>query len=210
MADKSPMAVAEEPSEDGAQRRGQETKPGLPADPIGDFAAALERLEGPFVFPRTLAQHRRALEEALARVEAGKADVVVVEGEQAEEQNPAAADPLADLDFNWIDAFQPARQSHPQVRPHLVVDPSRRRHPVPHHRGARGDTGGDSYLGRARNSSGSSITVLTKSPMPSISTRTVSPTWSRFSRTGWRPRPTPDGVPVAITSPGSRVKASER
>ena len=46
--------------------------------------------------------------------------------------------------------------------------------------------------------------------MPSISTRTTSPTLSRPSGNGWRTAPTPAGVPVAITSPGSSVNASDR
>ena len=44
--------------------------------------------------------------------------------------------------------------------------------------------------------------------MPSISTRTMSPTFSSPSGNGWRTAPIPAGVPVAITSPGSSVNAS--
>ena len=45
------------------------------------------------------------------------------------------------------------------------------------------------------------------SPIPSISTRTTSPTFSSPSGNGWRTAPMPAGVPVAITSPGSSVNA---
>ena len=48
------------------------------------------------------------------------------------------------------------------------------------------------------------------SPMPSISTRTTSPTLSSPSGNGWRTAPIPAGVPVAMTSPGSSVNAFER
>ncbi len=44
--------------------------------------------------------------------------------------------------------------------------------------------------------------------MPSISMRTTSPATS--SRGGFIAMPTPEGVPVATTSPGSSVKAVER
>ena len=39
---------------------------------------------------------------------------------------------------------------------------------------------------------------------------TTSPTFRKPSGKGWIEAPIPAGVPVAITSPGSRVKASER
>ena len=43
--------------------------------------------------------------------------------------------------------------------------------------------------------------------MPSIDTSTVSPPW-RYTG-GSKPIPTPDGVPVAITSPGCSLTAAE-
>ena len=43
--------------------------------------------------------------------------------------------------------------------------------------------------------------------MPSIDTSTVSPGW-RYTG-GSKPMPTPDGVPVAITSPGRSRTAAE-
>ena len=49
---------------------------------------------------------------------------------------------------------------------------------------------------------------LTSSPMPSIATVTTSP--SARKRGGSRKTPTPAGVPVAITSPGSSVNACEQ
>src|SRR5216684_262722 len=49
-----------------------------------------------------------------------------------------------------------------------------------------------------------SITVFSKMPRPSMATRTTSP--ARRYRP--RPAPTPDGVPVAMTSPGSSVTTS--
>ena len=62
----------------------------------------------------------------------------------------------------------------------------------------------------ARYPSGSATIVLRSSLMPSITTRTTSPTFSSPSGNGWRTAPIPAGVPVAMTSPGSSVKASER
>ena len=50
--------------------------------------------------------------------------------------------------------------------------------------------------------------VFSSTPMPSISTVTRSPS-ARY-RGGLRKAPTPEGVPVAITSPGSSVKAMEQ
>lgn len=51
-------------------------------------------------------------------------------------------------------------------------------------------------------------TILRSLPMPSISPVTTSPVASQ--RCGDIPSATPDGVPVAITSPGSRVSPAER
>ncbi len=50
-------------------------------------------------------------------------------------------------------------------------------------------------------------TVLTSSPMPVISMLTVSPATSHGG--GVMPSATPDGVPLAMMSPGSSVMASE-
>ena len=97
------MAVAEEPGDDGAQWPSGQAEPWLPTDPVGDQAAAAGRLEGAFVFPRSLAQHPRALEEAAPRIESDEADIVVVEGQQAEEQDPASPDRRADLDALGVD-----------------------------------------------------------------------------------------------------------
>ena len=47
-----------------------------------------------------------------------------------------------------------------------------------------------------------------KPPRPVISTRTVSPGWSVTG--GWREKPTPAGVPVAIRSPGDSVRSCDR
>src|SRR6202042_1657580 len=49
-----------------------------------------------------------------------------------------------------------------------------------------------------------SITVFSRLPRPSMVTRTTSPAF----RYRPRPAPTPDGVPVAMTSPGSSVTTS--
>lgn|GEM_PF-6865869 len=50
----------------------------------------------------------------------------------------------------------------------------------------------------------SATTGFCNVPIPSIKMRTTSP--GRRKRGGLRVNPTPDGVPVAITSPGSSVK----
>src|SRR4051812_6963301 len=102
------VAMAEEPGDDGAQGPGRQPEPRLQADPDGDQAAARRRREGAFVFPGPLAQHLRALEEAAAGIEPGQADLVVVEGQQAEEQDPAAADRDSDLDALGVESLDSA------------------------------------------------------------------------------------------------------
>jgi len=55
---------------------------------------------------------------------------------------------------------------------------------------------------------GSATTPFSSVPSPSISTRTTSPIESSFG--GFIAMPTPPGVPVATTSPGSSVNAVDR
>src|SRR5229473_64113 len=49
------------------------------------------------------------------------------------------------------------------------------------------------------------ITLFSIAPIPDTSQRTTSPGWRKTG--GCMPTPTPSGVPVAIRSPGSSVKA---
>src|ERR1017187_8326960 len=56
---------------------------------------------------------------------------------------------------------------------------------------------------RSKTGYGSAITGFTSSPTPAILTVTSSP-GLRY-RGGWRAKPTPAGVPVAMMSPGSRI-----
>ena len=57
---------------------------------------------------------------------------------------------------------------------------------------------------RARPAHSSDTQRFTSSPSPSILVRTTCPAFKKTG--GLRPAPTPLGVPVAITSPGSNVK----
>ncbi|KAG1274987.1 hypothetical protein G6F64_014994 [Rhizopus arrhizus] len=78
--------------------------------------------------------------------------------------------------------------------------------PAPRPRPAPSDTAAHQSCASPCSRAGSSATVLTRVPMPGISTSSVSPTARK--RGGLRLDPTPSGVPVAMTSPGdSGVKA---
>src|SRR5262249_46199035 len=93
-----PVAGAEDEADQRPQRPAGKAEARLPADAVGDQAAAAGRgLERALVFPDPLAQHRGALEEPPARLEADQGQVVVVERDEAEEEHPAAADPRPEL-----------------------------------------------------------------------------------------------------------------
>ncbi|HEV7400606.1 MAG TPA: hypothetical protein VGN84_10100 [Solirubrobacterales bacterium] len=69
------------------------------------------------MFPDALAQHLGSLEEAIPWVEPDKGDVVIVEGQEAEEEDPAAADPLSQLDALGVESLDPGRERHePELR----------------------------------------------------------------------------------------------
>ena len=53
---------------------------------------------------------------------------LISERDQAEQQDPGAADPFPRLDTLGVEPIDAGRICHPHDRAHLVVDPLRRRH----------------------------------------------------------------------------------
>src|SRR4051812_42692724 len=94
VAAKAPVSMAEEGAEDRQQDPAERAQARLEADPVGDRAAPLGGLHRALVLPAAHAHHRRALEKAPPVLELDQGDVVVVDRQHAEQQDPAAADRL--------------------------------------------------------------------------------------------------------------------
>src|ERR1700749_1138128 len=117
------MAVAEDGEDQRLQPHARQRQPRLPGQPVGDLAAPVAAwLDRPLVFPEPLREHRRPLEEAAPGLHPDDVQVVVIEGDEAKQQHPAAPEP-AGLGVVEAEVAGPARDRHPQERPQLLVDP---------------------------------------------------------------------------------------
>src|SRR6266404_2451830 len=74
--------------------------------------ASVARIEAPFMAPQLHAEHRRLLQESLAGVEADECEIAAVDGEKAEEQDPAAKEWLPRLNSQVSDIADAARSRH--------------------------------------------------------------------------------------------------
>jgi hypothetical protein len=125
------VAVTENRRDEGAQQPPRQRQARLPGEAVDDRgAAAGGRLDRPLVLPEPLREHRRALEEAAAGLDPGEADLVVVDRDEAEEQQPAAAH-RPRLEPVQVEARKATRRRHPQQRPELGVDPLGAHRPRP-------------------------------------------------------------------------------
>src|SRR5262249_11582143 len=136
------VAVAERETEDDAERAAAERQPRLEGDAIAHPAAARHVLQRPLVHPAALREHGRRPEEAAPRLDAQEAEVVVVEGERAEEEEPAAEGATAEGDRRRIEPRRGLGARHAEKRPELVVDARHGRDARPH----RGRGGGHDGL----------------------------------------------------------------
>jgi hypothetical protein len=77
-------------------------------------AASIQPLEGSLVFPGRRAQHLGALKEALFGFDALDAQIVIVNGHEPEQQDPAAKPALADRNRVGLELRVPGgRHSEP-------------------------------------------------------------------------------------------------
>ena len=76
-----------------------ERKARLIANAVGQQAALRKLFERALVFPAALREHARALEETVGRIHAHARDVVVVDWQHAEQQDPRAANALTEFDL---------------------------------------------------------------------------------------------------------------
>src|SRR4051812_17901963 len=115
----APVPPAEHGLEDEGLQPGEHAGARLEADLV-DHArpAAGQRDKLTVVVPGACRGHRRALAEALALLEHRQPDVVVVDGQHAEGQDPRAPEVP---DMQRVDV-EPARHGHAHPRPELVVD----------------------------------------------------------------------------------------
>jgi len=102
----------------------QRRKPGQPwkePKPIGDAATARSGLDDPLVLPQSLSEKRRSLEEAPAGLDFCERQVVIIDWDEARNEEPAAKQPFARPPSGGQIA-DARREGHPQERTKLTVD----------------------------------------------------------------------------------------
>jgi hypothetical protein len=126
------VTVTKDRREERTEHARREPQARCESDAVGDHAAAAARLKRALVLPLPLAQHPRALEEAALRLEPHQGEVVVVDGQEAEEQDPASPDRLAEDHAAEIARPQRRRRDHAEERSQLGIDAGGARDPAPH------------------------------------------------------------------------------
>ncbi len=131
----APVAVAEGRAHDPLQQRARAGQPRLEGEPVAHAAAVAGGLERALVLPDPHREHPRALQEPPARLQLDQGEVVEVDRQHAEQQQPGAPDRLPDHHLGRVEAPHSARRGHAQQRAELVVDPPERGRALPHARG---------------------------------------------------------------------------
>lgn len=109
-----------EPPQNGPKRRITRCEP----DPVGNAACAREFInDDAFVLPGRRAHHLGPLQEPVAWADLSDANVVVVNGNHTEQQQPRSEEPPPGLDLVEGAPAPTARRGHPQQGHQLPVDP---------------------------------------------------------------------------------------
>src|SRR5215217_3501510 len=140
-----PVAMAEQPGDDAARDscrpRDCAEAPAQPeSEAIRHLASLLQRPHLALVLPAGHGQELGALQEATARVALHETEVVVIDWDHPEQEDPAPPQPLPQGDI--VDAHPPhgSRHGHPKPWAELVVDGVRAHRSAPHLIGGRCDT----------------------------------------------------------------------
>jgi len=157
--------------EEGAQRRcqqGREARDEAEADTILDAAAAGSGAEAADMRPLGDGQHMRALEEMLSGLERADGEIVLVDGQDAGQQRPAAAERRPQRDRLDRLSEKRLRRRHAPAK-ELIVDAGRRGHALPYQRRRRRhDRGMDEARRPQKRNSYSSRHFTVPSGMPGV------------------------------------------